>query len=95
MSFAKRNVPIMNQKVLFLAGIAALAYMGLFRITESEVRSETEIDITRGTVEPSPIAVTNFHPNDPSALVLRPEISTVIAANLERSPLYLPIHQAA
>ena len=85
----------MNQKVLLLVGVAALAYMGLFRITGSEVRSETEIDITRGTVEPSPIAVTNFHANDPSALVLGAEISTVIAANLESSGLFRPIDQGA
>ena len=79
----------MNQKVLLLVGVAALAYMGLFRITGSEVRSETEIDITRGTVEPSPIAVTNFHALDPSALILGAEISTVIAANLELSLIHI------
>ena len=83
MSFAKRDILIMNQKVLLLVGVVALTYIGLFRITGSEVRSETEIDITRGTVEPSPIAVTNFHAVDPSAEILGAEISAVIAANLE------------
>tara|TARA_B100001123_G_scaffold355487_1_gene408594 strand:+ start:931 stop:2304 length:1374 start_codon:yes stop_codon:yes gene_type:complete len=95
MSFAKRDILIMNQKVLLLVGVVALTYIGLFRITGSEVRSETEIDITRGTVEPSPIAVTNFHAVDPSAEILGAEISAVIAANLEGSGLFRPIDQRA
>ena len=47
------------------------------------------IDLTRGTVEPLPIAITDFSGQ------LGPEISSIIASNLGGSGLFKPIDKAA
>ncbi len=51
----------MKNRSFFLLGLAGLAFVCLPTVFGAEVRSETEIDITQGTVEPSPIAITDFH----------------------------------
>jgi TolB protein len=53
-------------------------------------RAELRIDITKGQVEPLPIAVTDFFGAPVGA-----DISGVIAADLERSGLFRPIDKAA
>jgi TolB protein len=50
-----------------------------------------EIDINKGNVEPLPIAVTDFL----SADQLGPKITSIIAADLERSGLFAPINKGA
>ena len=52
--------------------------------------AEVTIDITKGTVEPLPIAITDFLSGDQ----LGANISGVIAADLERSGLFAPIEKA-
>jgi TolB protein len=54
-------------------------------------RAEVVIDITKGTVEPLPIAITDFLSGDQ----LGANISGVIAADLERSGLFAPIDKGA
>ncbi len=54
-------------------------------------RAEVTIDITKGTVEPLPIAITDFLSGDQ----LGANISGVIAADLERSGLFAPIEKGA
>ncbi|MBZ9654640.1 Tol-Pal system beta propeller repeat protein TolB [Phyllobacterium lublinensis] len=54
-------------------------------------RAEVTIDITKGTVEPLPIAITDFLSGDQ----LGANISGVIAADLERSGLFAPIDKGA
>ncbi len=54
-------------------------------------RAEVVIDITKGTVEPLPIAITDFLSGDQ----LGTNISGVIAADLERSGLFAPIDKGA
>jgi TolB protein len=54
-------------------------------------RAEVVIDITKGTVEPLPIAITDFLSGDQ----LGAQISGVIAADLERSGLFAPIDKGA
>ncbi len=53
------------------------------------------IDITRGSVQPLPIAITDFYgANQPDAEI-GGEISRVVAADLERSGLFKPIDERA
>lgn len=58
-------------------------------------RAEITIDITRGNVEPLPIAVTDFVGKSGAAARAGREIAGVIAANLERSGLFKPIDPKA
>jgi TolB protein len=53
--------------------------------------AEPRVIITEGTIQPMPIAVTNFVSNDN----LGRDIAGVIAADLERSGLFRPIDQGA
>ena len=85
----------MKDRSYFLLGLPALAFVWLAAVLGAEVRSETEIDITQGTVEPSPIAVTDFHGVDEATLTLGAEISIVIATNLQNSGLFQPIDKGA
>ena len=85
----------MKDRSYFLLGLPALAFVWLAVVFGAEVRSETEIDITQGTVEPSPIAITDFHGVDEATLILGAEISVVIATNLQNSGLFQPIDKGA
>ena len=67
----------MKDRSFFLLGLAGLVFVCLPTVFGAEVRSETEIDITQGTVEPSPIAITDFHGVDEATLILGAEISEV------------------
>jgi TolB protein len=53
------------------------------------------IDITRGRVEPMPIAVSPFSSDSPQAEQVGREIKQVIAANLERCGLFRPLDERA
>ena len=57
--------------------------------------AEITIDITRGNVEPLPIAVTDFVGKSSIASRAGRDIAGVIAANLERSGLFRPIDRKA
>jgi len=57
--------------------------------------AELTIDITRGTVEPLPIAVTNFLGSTPGETQFGRDIASVVAADLERSGLFRPIDPRA
>ncbi len=50
-----------------------------------------EVTLTQGTVKPTPIAVTNIYSKNPTLEKLGKNISDVIADNLERSGLFIPI----
>jgi TolB protein len=54
-----------------------------------------KIDITKGNVEPLPIAVTNFTASAGDDAALGEKISQVVSANLERSGLFRPISSSA
>ena len=49
-----------------------------------------EVTITQGSIEPSPIAITDFYSNDNKNIKIGKNISTVISDNLERSGLFIP-----
>jgi len=69
------------QALLGLAVLCALA---------APARAELHIDITRGKVEPMPIAIPAFGGGQAAR-----DITGVVAADLERSGLFKPIDQAA
>jgi TolB protein len=54
-----------------------------------------QIDITRGHVQPLPIAVTDFFAANPADVGLGGDIARVVAADLERSGLFRPIDPKA
>ncbi len=58
-------------------------------------RAELRIDITRGHVEPMPIAVSPFYGDRPQETQIGRDITSVISANLERSGLFRPIDPKA
>ena len=64
-------------------------------LTAVAARAELRIDITRGTVEPLPIAITDFHSESGAEAQLGRDISGVISSNLERSGLFRPLDKNA
>lgn len=74
------------------AGLIALFFTLLLA---APVRAELTVDITKGNIEPLPIAVPDFSASDDVARQLGIDISEVIAANLERSGLFRPIDKRA
>ncbi|MGH6858930.1 MAG: Tol-Pal system beta propeller repeat protein TolB [Phyllobacterium sp.] len=74
---------------IILPAFAALLAVAMSVATPA--RAEVVIDITKGTVEPLPIAITDFLSGDQ----LGAQISGVIAADLERSGLFAPIDKGA
>lgn len=78
----------------FLRGIVMVSLMVL-PMGISSARAEPTIDITRGTVEPMPIAVPDFYGTSPNDGQAARDIAGVIAADLERSGLFAPIDKKA
>lgn len=73
---------------LMLAALAATATVGAFT---APARAVVEIDITKGNVQPLPIAITDFLAGGE----LGAQISQIVAADLKRSGLFAPIDQGA
>jgi TolB protein len=71
-------------------GVGALGGLGI-----GPARAELRIDITRGTVEPMPIAVTDFLGGNPGESTHGRNVARVISANLERCGLFRPIDPKA
>lgn len=78
---------MMNLRKIAAAGVFA-ALMGLFA---TAANAQVRLDITRGRVEPMPIAITVFPGASPEVQQLGRDISSVITADLERSGLFRPI----
>src|SRR5687767_10537806 len=75
--------------------MAGAAAAGATALIGRRALADLSIDITRGQVQPLPIAISNFHSPDPSAAKIGSDISSVISANLERSGLFKPIDPRA
>ena len=73
----------------------AFAVLGSLALPAIPARAELRIDITRGQVQPLPIAITSFHGADAREAEIGRDISGVISANLERSGLFQPIDPRA
>src|SRR5262250_1449407 len=74
--------------ILVMSKIAAIA-LGCAMIVQS-ARAELRIDITNANVKPLPIAVTDLYGSE-----VGPQISSVIAGDLESSGLFAPIDKRA
>ncbi|HEU4827232.1 MAG TPA: Tol-Pal system beta propeller repeat protein TolB [Dongiaceae bacterium] len=74
--------------------IAALAAVSLTAAV-LPATAEPVIDITKGVVEPMPIAVPVFGGPNPTDSQMGAEIARVISADLERSGLFAPIDEKA
>jgi TolB protein len=78
---------------LTLKSIAAALVIALTTLAAVQIsaRAEVVVDVTKGNVEPLPIAITDFlSGND-----LGQKIAGVVAADLKRSGLFAPIDQGA
>lgn len=61
----------------------------------TDARAELTIDITRGVVEPMPLAVADFYGQGAGEKTFGANIAGVVAADLERSGLFKPIDKKA
>ena len=82
---ARRALPLPAAIAL---GLAMLAAAGT-------ARAELRVDITRGHVEPLPIALVDLAGSDEADAAIGRQITEVITRNLERSGLFRPIDPAA
>ncbi len=82
--------PAITRRALLLAG-TALAVGGL----SSGARGQLRVDITRGQLEPLPIAVSPFAGDGAGAVELGRRIAEVVAADLDGSGLFRTIDRRA
>ena len=75
-------------RLIFVAAV-------LLAVSATVARAELRIDITRGNIDPMPVAVTDFYSADARTAAIGRELSEVIAADLERSGLFAPIDKRA
>lgn len=80
------------QMLLKTFALAAFAAALTFAIP---ARAQVQIDITQGTIQPLPIAITDFLPGGGSEAEVARNISNVIEADLKRSGLFAPIERRA
>lgn len=78
-------------KLFFRAMFAAAALAASIAAITPPAYALVEIDVNKGNVEPLPIAITDFL----SSNELGAEITSVIAADLQRSGLFAPINKGA
>ena len=74
----------MNFKLRTVVQGAALALVAVI-VAQSPARGELKVDITQGSVEPLPIAVTDFYGTTPEDGQSGRDIAGVIAGDLLRS----------
>ena len=78
------------------AGRLGAALLALVLVTlAAPVRAELHIEITRGVVEPMPIAITPLYGADGGAAEMGRRLAKVVSDDLERSGLFRPIDPAA
>src|SRR6187399_498408 len=79
-------------KRFFRAILTAMALAAGFSAAATlPARALVEIDVNKGNIEPLPIAITDFLASDQ----IGAEITSVIAADLQRSGLFAPIDKGA
>lgn len=84
----------MNRQLATPFALAVLLLLGLSLISQP-ARAQLSVDITRGFVEPLPIAVSSFHALDGESVTAGSDIAGVITSNLESSGLFEPLDQRA
>ena len=78
---------------IFAAVIAAL--LAAAALVPVPVNAALQIDITRGNIQPLPIAISDFDAETPPAVKVGGDVARVIRANLERSGLFKPLDPKA
>lgn len=79
------------KRTVYTAVIFFLAALFVAPIAQAQVR----LDITRGRVEPMPIAITVFPGGSEETTQMGKDVSAVISSDLERSGLFRPLDQKA
>jgi TolB protein len=82
-------------RLLRAMALIALALVMTGGLADRSAHAALEVDITRGQVEPMPIALPNFLGDSPEEQQYGLDIVTVIGSNLERSGLFRPLSQAS
>ncbi len=89
----------LDQRTWHRAVLVVLSLAALLAITEGAAirtaAAELKIDITRGKVEPMPVAITNFLGNSPREKFIGSKLSSVLRKDLERSGLFRSIDPKA
>jgi len=80
-----------------LTGLMAAALMAAvsFSVVSLPAGAEPVIDITKGNVQPMPIAIPNFYGANPADGQIGADVAQVVSADLERSGLFAPIDPKA
>jgi len=86
----------MTQHNIAYGFLRSIALAAALIVTGSlAAHAELHLDITKGKIEPLPIALPDFAGNAPNEVQLGRDLTQVISADLERSGLFLPIDQRA
>ncbi|MEI8394173.1 MAG: Tol-Pal system beta propeller repeat protein TolB [Rhodospirillaceae bacterium] len=85
------TVLLVKRAALSLAAVLALA----LPLSVSPARAELHVEITKGTIEPIPVAISPFFGAAPAEAQVGQNIAAVITADLERSGLFRPIDRGA
>lgn len=75
--------------------VAFMALLLAVTLSPDLARAELRVDITRGVVEPMPIAIAPFYSVSPQNQNIADHMPGVISANLERSGLFRPLDSKA
>jgi TolB protein len=78
-----------------LAGMSISAAMIFVVAVAAPAEAQLRVDITRGTVEPMPIAIPEFFGKTPQEINTGRKMANLISADLERSGLFRPIDRRA
>ncbi len=84
-----------TRRFLRLAGLAGAVLLALGVAAPQTARAELRIDITKGVVEPLPIAITTFYGGGGRDAQVGADIAKVVSADLERSGLFKPLNPQA
>lgn len=73
----------------------AFSFLVLFLILPAVARAELQVDITRGKLEPMPVAVSDFYAAPDADQQVARDLPQVITSNLEKTGLFDPLDQKA
>ncbi len=85
---------LFDVRLMFLLRSLLFAF-SVLALASVSARAEIRIDVTRGNIDPMPVAVTDFFSIDSGTATIGVQLAEVIAADLGRSGLFAPIDQRA
>jgi TolB protein len=86
---------MINRMSRAVAGLGFWLVLAFAVLAPTPARAQLQIDITRGNVDPLPIAIGDLVGVSPQTSQVGRDISGVVAANLERSGLFRAIERSA